>query len=84
MQSHADSSDRLMEAVNHSKNNAMDARDHFKNGASLKSHTSRVNLKALYSRFIVLILLIIAGCENDPPPLPPPPDAPTGVTATPC
>jgi len=51
---------RVMEAANHVKNSAMETRDHFKNGASPKSQTSR---KKFLVSFLAVIIIYCTSVE---------------------
>ena len=47
-------------------NSAMETRDHSKNGASLKSHTSKGKLIEKFGILILAIGLAMIGCKEDP------------------
>ena len=54
-----------MEAVNHSKNSAMESENHVKNGRYLKSLMSRGNFLNMLCLSLLAAVFIFSGCDKD-------------------
>ena len=55
----------VMEAVNHSKNSAMEAENHVKHGACSKSLTSRENFLRKACIAVLAVGIIFSGCSEE-------------------